>query len=484
MNGGMQQLDGLVRTTRGAASPSSLLTSIVAYWPLSEASGSRADSAGANTLTDNNTVTQAAGPNGSDFAAQFTRANGEYLSIADNAALSMGDIDFAIALLVYFDSVAAAASGSGRTLLGKYNFSSNREYAIFQEDNSGNPLEFVVSANGTTEVKVGVSPPATGGWHAVIAEHDATNNTISIQLDNGTPATTSHSSGVLNGTAAFQLGRLADYADYDFGGRLARVGIWKRLLTSDEKTYLVEEANAPYPFDPVTLHFQTLIFEDLFSGSSIDSAKWLDTSGFGNPGGAANPSELQAYISGAVTVTGGNLVLTVSDVSGAPVSGKDYTSGLVRSKTKFDTTYGRIEVRAKLTAGQGFWPAIWMLPTDDTGGTYYLPEIDIMEAYSTMDTMHMTYHYDNGGLTSSGSTYSTDLADGSFHTFRVDWSPTVIRWYLDGSIRKSFETSAFISDVPMYILINLAVGGGAGDPDETTPFPSTMLIDYVKVWSY
>ena len=82
--------------------PDALLTDLAAYWQLDEASGGRADSIGGNDLTDTNTVTQAAGK--IDTAAHFTAANNESLSIADNAALSMGDDDFTLAAWVYLDS--------------------------------------------------------------------------------------------------------------------------------------------------------------------------------------------------------------------------------------------------------------------------------------------------------------------------------------------------------------------------------------------
>src|SRR5690348_11404000 len=74
--------------------PWALTDSLVGYWKLDEASGSRADSAGANTLTDNNTVAGLAGLISN--AGDFERDNSESLSIADNAALSMGDIDFTL----------------------------------------------------------------------------------------------------------------------------------------------------------------------------------------------------------------------------------------------------------------------------------------------------------------------------------------------------------------------------------------------------
>lgn len=84
-----------------------LLDGLVSYWKLEEANGARVDSvvASGNDLTDNNTVTQAVGVLGN--AAQFTAANSESLSHADNASLGTGDIDFTVASWVYFDSLTS-----------------------------------------------------------------------------------------------------------------------------------------------------------------------------------------------------------------------------------------------------------------------------------------------------------------------------------------------------------------------------------------
>jgi hypothetical protein len=80
-----------------------LLDNIVAFWELEEASGTRNDSASTNHLTDNNTVTQNTGKVGN--CAEFNGAN-EYLSIADNAALSAGDTDFSFNVWVNPDVLA------------------------------------------------------------------------------------------------------------------------------------------------------------------------------------------------------------------------------------------------------------------------------------------------------------------------------------------------------------------------------------------
>ena len=102
--------------------PNRLKQGLVGAWPLDEASGNRRDVSGlGNTLIDNATVTGNPGPSiYIPLASQFTAANSEYLSIADNALLSMGDIEFTIACFFYADSLPVG-NFSGLVTKGNYN---------------------------------------------------------------------------------------------------------------------------------------------------------------------------------------------------------------------------------------------------------------------------------------------------------------------------------------------------------------------------
>lgn len=217
-------------------SSSGLNVGLVASWKLGEASGTRSDSVGSNHLTDNNTVTQAAGKIGN--AAQFTIANSEYLSVADNLDLSTGDIDFTIALWVYLD-----AKATSQILVGKLDATAgNKEYQVFY-DQSIDRFRFSVATPTDVDVLVSASTfgsPTAATWYLIIAWHDATANTINISVNNG--ATDSAATGgalQASGTAEFDLGRRSfSGSNLYFGGRLDAVDIWKRLLTAGEKTEL------------------------------------------------------------------------------------------------------------------------------------------------------------------------------------------------------------------------------------------------------
>jgi hypothetical protein len=209
------------------------LTNLVSYWKLDETSGTRFDSYGTNDLSDNNIVGSTTGKVGN--AAQFVAANAQFLSHIDNAALSMGDIDFSVTAWAYFDTIGA----SGNSIVSKYHLlATQREYAVVQE---GSTFKFYVSSDGlNTTTVVATSPTiSTGQWYFIVAWHDASANSINIQVNNGTVFSAAHTTGVLDGTSDFYLGRLGfTFATYDFDGRIDEVSLWKRILSSTEITAL------------------------------------------------------------------------------------------------------------------------------------------------------------------------------------------------------------------------------------------------------
>ena len=223
-----------------------LIDNLQAFWELGEASGTRNDSHSTNHLTDINTVGSAAGKVGT--AADFEFDSSEYLSIADNAALSMGDIDFSIALWVYLESKPAADN----YILCKYETGTNsREYAILRVNATPTPADrfrFQVSLTGSSTL-AGVSAttfgaPALTTWYFIVAWHSAGANTLNIQINDGTVDSVSHTGGAFSGTAPFQLGAVkTTVAALFFDGMMDQVGVWKRVLTSDEKTFLYNSGN-------------------------------------------------------------------------------------------------------------------------------------------------------------------------------------------------------------------------------------------------
>jgi hypothetical protein len=229
---GRRMLMGCGRGNAGVTP--SLLTDLVSYWKLDEASGTRFDSAGSNNLADNNTVTSDTGKINS--AAKFVAANSEYLSIASNATLVMGDIDFTLSLWFYRDTSA------NFTLLAKDNGTS-REYNL---DIGGGNARFFING-GTSLAQSAAASLAT--WYHVIAWHDSVGNTVNISVNNAAPASTATGGAApATGASQFRLGSREGDGHY-WDGRIDGVGVWKRVLTSDERTSLYNGGSGlDYPF--------------------------------------------------------------------------------------------------------------------------------------------------------------------------------------------------------------------------------------------
>ena len=164
-------------------------------------------------------------------------------------------------------------------------------------------------------------------------------------------------------------------------------------------------------------------------------------------------------------------------------TGHEYCSGLVSSHASFAQEYGYFEIRAKVPAGQGLWPAFWLLPVT----TEWPPEIDVFEILGDEPrTVHMHVHYEDasGRHQDNGTAFrSPDDFSRDYHTFAVKWGPERIVWYVDGVERHRAEGKRASPNGRMYLIANLAVGGDwPGAPDETTAFPASFDIDYVRVY--
>jgi beta-glucanase (GH16 family) len=172
-----------------------------------------------------------------------------------------------------------------------------------------------------------------------------------------------------------------------------------------------------------------------------------------------------------------------------------YTSARLKTERRFEVKYGKIEARIKITGGQGLWPAFWLLGnTVPSVGWPECGEIDVMENIGKEpDTVHGTVHgpgYAGGkAITSRTKDRQNNSFSKGFHVYGAEWSSQRIIFYLDGSPYSTVtrgqvpKGSKWVFDHPFFLLLNLAVGGDwPGNPDHSTQFPQTMLIDWVRVW--
>jgi hypothetical protein len=192
---------------------------------------------------------------------------------------------------------------------------------------------------------------------------------------------------------------------------------------------------------------------------------------------ASRPLELNAF-----TVHDGILRLTTDR---APpelqpfLYGQKYTSGLMTTRLSFSQLYGVFEMRARLPKGRGLWPAFWLVPADGS----WPPEIDIFETLGQEPSVvYTTVHSKaQGKYEKFGKVNRVADTSADFHTYAVDWQKEEIAFYFDDVEIFRTPTPADLHK-PMYMIINVAVGGWPGDPDETTRFPVAMEIDWVRVW--
>ncbi len=223
-----------------------------------------------------------------------------------------------------------------------------------------------------------------------------------------------------------------------------------------------------------------LVFTDEFNGSQLDTTRWYTCYPGSEDGGCTNSgnNELEWYQPDEVFVENGLLRLRAQARS--VKDGFPYTSGMVITHEKFSFQYGYVEARLKVPAGQGLWPALWLLPEDED----WPPEIDIHEVLgNTPSTIHTTLHYTTDGKNhySSGSSWKGPDFSAGFHTIGLLWEPHLIAWTIDGVER--YAVTENIPQEPFFLLANLAVGGNwPGSPDASTVFPSYYEIDYIRVY--
>ena len=264
---------------------------------------------------------------------------------------------------------------------------------------------------------------------------------------------------------------------------------------------------APAAASPAALPGWRLVWADEFDRPGApDPAKWNYEVGF------VRNNELQYYTQDRranVRVEEGCLVLELRkekypnaqykpDRPPAPrrrhVPEADYTSGSVTTDGLVGWQYGRVEVRAKLPAGRGFWPAIWMLGTNKAQvGWPRCGEIDIMENVGFLpEVIHGTVHtgaYNHRAQKARGDKITVARPDQDFHVYAMEWDAEQLTIAVDGRTYFAFRNEksgpeAWPFDQKMYLILNVAFGGGWGGQqgiDETIQ-SGRMLVDYVRVY--
>jgi beta-glucanase (GH16 family) len=212
-----------------------------------------------------------------------------------------------------------------------------------------------------------------------------------------------------------------------------------------------------------------------------DASKWgydLGAGGWGN-------NELEYYTSRTdnAIVSNGTLKIIAKKEN---YSGSSYTSARLTSYNKFNLKYGKLEIRAKLPAATGTWPAIWTLGADFATNSWpACGEMDIMEQTGSDKTKVLgTLHYPghSGGNGDGGNTI-VSTATSDFHIYALQWDAISIKISVDGVVYKTVANS---SNLPFnhnfFVILNVAMGGSLGGTVDPNFTASTMEIDYVRYY--
>jgi len=230
-----------------------------------------------------------------------------------------------------------------------------------------------------------------------------------------------------------------------------------------------------------------LVWHDEFTGATFDPTRWHLEHRY--TGGSNAELEIYTDRPENVHLADGQLIITARQEAW---EGFSYTSGRLSTQGLHSWLYGRFEARIQIPAGQGLWPAFWLLGDDiATCGWPACGEIDIMENIGrTPDTVRGTVH-GPGYCGDDGVWADFVLPPGrfadDFHVFALEWEPEQLRWYVDDQhycTRTPQDVKGpWVFDHPFFLILNVAVGGyWPGYPDETTVFPQRMAVDYVRVF--
>jgi len=253
----------------------------------------------------------------------------------------------------------------------------------------------------------------------------------------------------------------------------------------------------------IDLKYNTLVWSDEFDGTSgtlPDATKWTYDLGTGDNGWGNG--ELQSYTNRPQNVSldgKGNLIITAIKES---YGSSGYTSARIKTKGILEQKYGRFEARLISPYSQGLWPAFWMLGNNIEVGDDLDPltvkwpfcgEIDIMEIRGQKpSTMSSALHgpgYSGANPILNAYTLINDRFDTGYHIYAAEWSENQIDFFVDGYLFKRItkaEVEAkgeWVYDHPFFLILNVAVGGSfSGNPNDSSIFPQTMTIDYVRVY--
>ncbi|MDO9153353.1 MAG: glycoside hydrolase family 16 protein [Paludibacter sp.] len=225
-----------------------------------------------------------------------------------------------------------------------------------------------------------------------------------------------------------------------------------------------------------------LIWQDNFNGKILDTTSWNHE--IRAPRWVNN--ELQRYTNGEnIKLAKGKLFIEACNTNG------EYTSGRINTHDKRIFTYGIFEIKAKLPSGTGTWPALWMLGNNiDLVGWPACGELDIMEHVGkNPNFIHASIHNPSGyAATPYSGVIEIEKPFEKFHVYSMEWTKDFVNFYVDGKSVYRYQPTVkneknWTFDKSFFFIFNIAIGGDWGGPAvDDNCFPTTMVVDWVKVY--
>ena len=405
-------------------------------------------------------------------------------------------------------------SGSGFSTTNDPNDGKNKVGRFF---NDGSSVDQGFVLNLVRDVDLDSTNEITLSFYSF----DPNVHTILVKLENGTESDVEVKQTV-PGSANTWKTVTFNFDNANFSGTSTTVkgtGQYRKLVIfidigeTTSGTYLLDNiTDGTTAVDPnqLDVEYTDLVWSDEFNTNGVvDDSKWFHQT-FGPNGGRWFNNELQHYTDSQTNsfVQDGNLhIVAKKETKSLNGVTLEYTSARLNSKYAF--TYGRIDVKAKLPAGNGTWPAIWTLGKNiNEEGTYWQTEGFGTTSWpdcGEIDVMEHGLHADNevssalhtrssfGNTSNTSRKFLTDVAN-DFHVYSMNWSPNQITFLIDGvgyytySKPSNFvdnnndgSNDAWPFDVDQFLLLNIAMGGFSGTPDANFT-QSDMVIDYVRVY--
>ena len=354
---------------------------------------------------------------------------------------------------------------------------------------------------------------------------DPNQHSILLKLENGSNPDVEVSQTIASGNATNWQNLTFDFSsakETSTGNTINATGTYRKLVifidlgATTAGTYLfddISDGTTPVDINALDVMYTDLVWADEFEGTELDTDKWFhqtqlpipttyNTDGSVREPGKWYNNELQHYTNRKENsyVENGllNLVAIKENFTDQGAT-KQFTS--VRLNSKYAFTYGRVDIKAKLPAGNGTWPAIWTLGKNiSETGTYWQSkgfgttpwpacgEIDIMEhgLHATNEVSSALHTTSSSGNTQNTARKMLPNVAENYHVYSMNWSPNQITFMIDGvgyyTYNPSVKNAAtWPFDIDQFLLLNVAMGGFSGVPDANFT-QSSMVIDYVRVY--